>query len=147
MKAARARGIEFLGRGEPNYPARLQMIDDAPPLLATRGKLAALARPLVAIVGSRNASAAGVKFAERLARELGEAGFGIVSASRAVLTPPPIAPALRPGPLPCWPAVTTAFIRPNTPVSWNRSSPMARRYPKCRSPGNRVRTTSPAATG
>jgi DNA processing protein len=55
------------------------MIDDAPPLLAVRGKLAALARPLVAIVGSRNASAAGVKFAERLARDLGHAGFGTVS--------------------------------------------------------------------
>jgi DNA processing protein len=34
---------------------------------------------LVAIVGSRNASAAGAKFAERLARDLGNAGFGIVS--------------------------------------------------------------------
>jgi DNA processing protein len=38
-----------------------------------------LARPLVAIVGSRNASAAGAKFAQSLARQLGEAGFGIVS--------------------------------------------------------------------
>ena len=79
LKAARARGIELVGLGEPDYPQRLQMIDDAPPLLAVRGKLAALARPLVAIVGSRNASAAGVKFAERLARDLGNAGFGTVS--------------------------------------------------------------------
>jgi DNA processing protein len=55
------------------------MIDDAPPPLAVRGKPAILTRPLVAIVGSRNASAAGVKFAERLTRDLGEAGFGIVS--------------------------------------------------------------------
>ena len=31
------------------------------------------------MVGARNASAAGIKFAERLARELGEAGFVIVS--------------------------------------------------------------------
>ena len=44
-----------------------------------RGKLEALKQPLVAIVGSRNASAAGVKFAERIARDLGEAGFAIVS--------------------------------------------------------------------
>jgi DNA processing protein len=79
LKAARARGVEFIGLGEPDYPPRLQMIDDPPPLLAARGKLAILARPLVAIVGSRNASAAGIKFAERLARELGDAGFGIVS--------------------------------------------------------------------
>ena len=79
LKAARSRGVEFVALGEPDYPARLQMIDDAPPLLAVRGKLAALAQPLVAVVGSRNASAAGVKFAERLARDLGTAGFGTVS--------------------------------------------------------------------
>jgi DNA processing protein len=79
LKAARARGIDFVALGEPDYPPRLQMIDDAPPLLAVRGKLAVLARPLVAIVGSRNASAAGVKFAERLARDLGQSGFGTVS--------------------------------------------------------------------
>ncbi|HMJ29880.1 MAG TPA: DNA-processing protein DprA [Xanthobacteraceae bacterium] len=79
LKTARAQGIEFLGLGEPDYPQRLQMIDDAPPLLAVSGKRDILARPLVAIVGSRNASAAGVKFAERLARDLGDAGFAIVS--------------------------------------------------------------------
>jgi DNA processing protein len=55
------------------------MIYDAPPLLAVQGKREVLARPLVAIVGSRNASAAGMKFAEQLARDLGDAGFGIVS--------------------------------------------------------------------
>jgi DNA processing protein len=44
-----------------------------------RGRRDALARSWVAIVGARNASAAGVKFAERLARDLGEAGFGVVS--------------------------------------------------------------------
>ena len=37
LKAARARGVEFVALGEPDYPARLQMIDDAPPLLAVRG--------------------------------------------------------------------------------------------------------------
>ena len=79
MKAARARGIELLALGEPDYPARLQTIDDPPPLIAARGKLAILNRPLVAIVGSRNASAAGMKFAERMARDLGAAGYGIVS--------------------------------------------------------------------
>ncbi|MBI3705841.1 MAG: DNA-protecting protein DprA [Rhizobiales bacterium] len=79
MQACRARGIELVALGEPDYPARLTMIDDPPPLLGMRGQHALLARPLVAIVGSRNASAAGVKFSERLARELGEAGYGIVS--------------------------------------------------------------------
>ncbi len=79
LKAAKARGVAFVALGEADYPPRLQMIDDPPPLVAVRGKLAILKRPLIAMVGSRNASAAGVKFAERLARDLGEAGFGTVS--------------------------------------------------------------------
>jgi DNA processing protein len=79
LATARSRGIEFIAQGEPDYPPRLQMIDDCPPLLAVRGERAILARPLVAIVGSRNASAAGAKFAERLAHDLGDAGFAIVS--------------------------------------------------------------------
>ncbi len=79
LKALRVRGIDLVALGEADYPRRLAMIDDPPPLLAVRGSHEALALPLIAIVGSRNASAAGLKFAGRLAREIGEAGFGIVS--------------------------------------------------------------------
>jgi DNA processing protein len=79
MATASAAGVAFVALGEPDYPLRLAMIDDAPPLIAVRGELAALARPTVAIVGARNASAAGIKFAERLARDLGEAGLVIAS--------------------------------------------------------------------
>jgi len=76
---AKSLGIAFVALGEPDYPRRLQMIDDAPPLLAACGKLDVLARPAVAIVGARNSSAAGIKFAERLAHELGDSGFAIAS--------------------------------------------------------------------
>ncbi len=55
------------------------MIDDAPPLLAVRGQTAVLHLPAVAVVGARNASAAGLRFAERLARDLGAADFAVVS--------------------------------------------------------------------
>ena len=79
LKAARALGIELVALGEADYPMRLQTIDDAPPLLAVRGERATLTRPLIAIVGSRNASAVGMKFADRLARDIGAAGYGIVS--------------------------------------------------------------------
>ena len=72
-------GVRFVALGEAEYPARLQSIDDAPPLLAVRGNTDVLASPMVAVVGARNASAVGVKFAERLARELGDAGFAIAS--------------------------------------------------------------------
>jgi DNA processing protein len=79
IRAAAAMGVRLVADGEPDYPPRLSMIDDAPPLLAVRGQISALALPMVAIVGARNASAAGVKFAERIARDLGEAGFGVAS--------------------------------------------------------------------
>ena len=79
MRDATTRGVRFIATGEPDYPLPLQNTDDAPPLLAVRGNIAALARPIVGIVGARNASAAGIKFAERLARDLGEAGFVISS--------------------------------------------------------------------
>src|SRR5882724_9938468 len=79
LAAARSQGVIFIGLGEPDYPRRLQAIDDPPPLIAVKGKLSALGQPMVGMVGSRNASAAGFKMAERLARDIGEAGFVIVS--------------------------------------------------------------------
>ena len=79
LAAARELGVTLVALGEPDYPGRLREVDDAPPLLAVRGKREALDRPMLAIVGARNASAAGQKFAERLARDLGDAGFVIVS--------------------------------------------------------------------
>ena len=79
VAVARSLGVTLVALGEPDYPQRLAMIDDAPPLRAVRGNAAALALPMVAIVGARNASAAGIRFAERLARDLGAAGFAIVS--------------------------------------------------------------------
>jgi len=79
IDGARLLGVTYVALGEPEYPARLAMIDDAPPLVAVRGKLAALARPTVAMVGGRNASAAGLRFAEQLARDLGASGFVIAS--------------------------------------------------------------------
>ena len=72
-------GGRFIALGEAEYPVPLQAIDSAPPLLAVLGHAEVLQRPGVALVGSRNASAAGMKFTARLARELGEADFTVVS--------------------------------------------------------------------
>jgi DNA processing protein len=76
MEAANKLGVAL---GEAAYPARLQMIDDAPPLIAVRGHAAVLTLPMVAVVGSRNASGAGLKFTQQIARELGQAGFAVTS--------------------------------------------------------------------
>ena len=79
MEAARRRGLRLIALGEPDYPPSLQAIDTAPPLIMARGEVASLARPMAAIVGSRNASAAGLRVADLVARELGRAGFVVVS--------------------------------------------------------------------
>ncbi|MBP1179195.1 DNA-processing protein DprA [Methylobacterium sp. PvR107] len=77
--AALARiGGRLIATGEAEFPRLLQQTDAAPPLLALRGA-AILNRPGVALVGSRNASQAGLAFTEKLARGLGEAGLAIVS--------------------------------------------------------------------
>ncbi|PYB70687.1 DNA-processing protein DprA [Rhizobium wuzhouense] len=76
---ARRFGAQFIGVGEPDYPPALRQIDGAPPLLAAKGDLAAASLPAVGIVGSRNASISGAKFAAMMAREIGNAGYGIVS--------------------------------------------------------------------
>jgi len=67
--------VRLIAPGEVGYPPRLAVLDDAPPLLGVRGELETLMRPMIAIVGSRNASGAGLKFAGQLARDLGNAGF------------------------------------------------------------------------
>ncbi|HEY7247123.1 MAG TPA: DNA-processing protein DprA [Xanthobacteraceae bacterium] len=79
LAAMKALGVTLIAMGEAAYPQRLQMIDDAPPLLAVRGNITAFGPPMIAIVGARNASAAGIRFAERLARDLGQSGFITVS--------------------------------------------------------------------
>jgi DNA processing protein len=72
-------GGSMVALGESDYPPWLRQIDDAPPLLSCRGALGALTEPMVAIVGSRNASVAGRKIATMLASGLGAAGYTIAS--------------------------------------------------------------------
>jgi DNA processing protein len=79
LAACQRFDVNLLAPGEAGYPPRLATLDDAPPLLGVRGTTETLMRPMIAIVGSRNASGAGLKFSGQLARDLGEAGFVIVS--------------------------------------------------------------------
>jgi DNA processing protein len=79
LAACERAGVDLVAPGEAHYPARLATIDDAPPLLGVRGAPDVLTRPMIAIVGSRNASGAGLKFAGTLARDLGDAGFVVIS--------------------------------------------------------------------
>lgn len=77
-RLARAGG-RLLFSANADYPHLLRAIEDAPPVLGLMGDGTVLARRAVAIVGSRNASLNGLRFAEQLARDLGAAGFVVVS--------------------------------------------------------------------
>lgn len=72
-------GARFVGIGEPDYPFALRQIEGAPPLIAVKGDLAALRQPAIGIVGARNCSVSGAKFAAMIARDLGRAGYTIAS--------------------------------------------------------------------
>ncbi len=79
LKEAKRLGVRYVALGEAEYPRLLREIDDPPPLLAIRGDGEIFSRPAIAIVGARNASVAGIRYAASLAREFGEAGFVVVS--------------------------------------------------------------------
>jgi DNA processing protein len=79
LAASKRLGVSLVAPDEAGYPPRLATLDDAPPLLGVRGALEVLVRPMIAIVGSRNASGAGLKFAGKLAHDLSEAGFVVAS--------------------------------------------------------------------
>ena len=79
MAAARVAGARMLCCCEADYPAALRDLTDAPPVLWALGDVALLNRPMVAMVGARNASSLGVRMARRLAEGVAEAGFVVVS--------------------------------------------------------------------
>jgi DNA processing protein len=79
LRAAARIGARALFVGEPGYPQALAAIDPPPPLIYVKGNAGHLARPMLAIVGARNGSAAGQKLARLFASRTGAAGFVIVS--------------------------------------------------------------------
>lgn len=79
MKAAKRVGARLLCLGDAAFPDALAQTSDGPPLLWAMGDLRWLARPMIAVVGTRNATSLGARMARRLAADLGQAGFTIVS--------------------------------------------------------------------
>ena len=80
LAAVHRLGGRLVAWGEPDYPPLLLPLEDAPPLLTLVGDAGLLAdRPVIGVVGARNASAAGQKMAREIARDLGEAGVTVVS--------------------------------------------------------------------
>jgi len=72
-------GGRLIASCEPEFPLGLSTLDPPPPIVSVIGQVPLVAREMVAIVGARNASALGRKFAAGLAGELGRAGLVIAS--------------------------------------------------------------------
>ena len=79
MARLRGLGAQILPLTDARYPTLLQTIYDPPPLLYLRGSAEPLQQPLLAVVGSRRASAAGIRLAESLAGAAACAGLNICS--------------------------------------------------------------------
>lgn len=74
-----AMGGHLVAGGEPDYPFLLNYIHGPPPVISVLGNRNLDLTRTVAIVGARNASSAGQKMTGMLARDLGDAGYVVVS--------------------------------------------------------------------
>ena len=77
--AVEKAGARYLFLGQGLYPQALAELENAPPLITVMGRLGLLDRPMVALVGARNASAAACRFARGLAHDLSREGIAVVS--------------------------------------------------------------------
>ncbi len=79
LRAGKLAGAKLIATGTPEFPDLLANISDAPPFFWCLGQPEILKKPMIALVGARNASSIGTRMARRLATDLGDAGFVVVS--------------------------------------------------------------------
>ena len=110
-------GARLIVFGDPDYPTPLAMTDPPPPVISVMGDIKLLNKRALAVVGSRNASAAGAKVAVLAKRAL-----PLSQASRAVSTPQLIAPHSPRAPSPYSAAASTLCIRKKTGLCKKKSA-------------------------
>lgn len=79
IETTHACGGQVITYGEPGFPQLLAETVNPPPVLFVAGKIDLLQQPTCAIVGSRNSSANGKRFARDVAKGLGQSGWIIAS--------------------------------------------------------------------
>lgn len=79
LAAGRRAGARLIRHDSPDYPALLREIPDAPPILWVRGNLGALRRPMIGVIGARNASSLGLRMARGLSQGLAAAGVTVAA--------------------------------------------------------------------
>ncbi|MDR2527289.1 MAG: DNA-processing protein DprA [Rickettsiales bacterium] len=72
-------GAKIITYTNPKYPKNLREIIDFPPVITILGNIDLLNKEIIAIIGSRNASANGCNFTKKIAKELGQNGYVIIS--------------------------------------------------------------------
>jgi len=72
-------GLTPLFLGHNDYPTLLAESPDAPAFLWAKGNITLASNTCVSLVGARNASSLGTRLAKRIAQELGEMGYTVVS--------------------------------------------------------------------
>lgn len=83
MDAAQQMGIHYICDDDARYPAALRNIKNHPPVLTVRGNISALSRPVVSMVGTRHATAAGMGFMASMAQNFVENGYSVASGMAA----------------------------------------------------------------
>ncbi len=79
LRAGQRAGARLLCHGTDDYPSALCTLSDAPPILWCIGDPQTLHRQSIAVVGARNASSLGQRMGRKIAGELAEAGYCVVS--------------------------------------------------------------------
>lgn len=79
MENANRLGIKYLADDDACYPQNLRGIKNHPPIITVRGNLDVFSKPAIAMVGTRHATAAGLKFTSDLAMEIANNGHVVVS--------------------------------------------------------------------
>lgn len=79
MEMAHRLGVQFISQDSEYYPAGLKNIKNHPPVICVRGNLETLRRPAVGIVGTRHATAAGMRFVYDLAECFANRCVAVVS--------------------------------------------------------------------
>ena len=75
----RQLGGHYLFIDDQEYPELLRELENAPPVLTYKGNIALVTQTNVAMVGARNASAAGCRIARNIAQELGQRDIVVTS--------------------------------------------------------------------
>ena len=142
-----AFGARYLVLGQGLYPRELAELDDAPPLLTVKGDLKLLDKPLIAIVGARNASAAASRFARQLAYDLGQEGVVVVSGLARGIDSAAHDGSIERGTVGVVAGGIDIFYPPENQVRQEAITNVASSSRKCRPAPSREPATSPIATG